>query len=564
MWFDAKLAGAGAFAWRFGLDLAIQTERSGGSGGAQTDSLRYRVLGWVGPDRAVGEAPVARKLTVCGTERLGGSGQTERSGGSSGPQTDSLRYEIFMDTPFPEKVARLPALTIEHIRERCTAAVFDRGLEYFDDGAIGNATLHGYTLSGTCEGTDAVPYRVTAELTPTGIADTYCSCPYSGEGDCKHGVALLTTYIEAPETILSVDSLLAELSNRPRANLLRVLAELLKRKPELALVAQAYADISITTPSSDPLPFVTVYREQIDRIFGRGFLERRELSQALRRLEALRGQAESLAALGETDMALSILHALIRESAARYPDTPQKSELPRFVTKCTKTFAHIVRNAEKPDSIREHCHALLSLSFDADQAFTPLLTGLLEGLCAISEPPDLQATIERRLDGSPDRRAHVQLLLALYLQCGRAEEYVCLARSEGDGYRLAHYLFTQRRDDEAWEALRSFPLSVDECQRLLGSPIVERIPRFTEKLLDILRERHAELAIKVYDRVIERTALSRKRADFERVRDYLIELKGLYLRLDQEKQWRLYLSGFRTRYSRWRLLLEVIGEAELE
>ena len=195
---------------------------------------------------------MARKLTVCGTGRLGGSGQTERSGGSGGAQTDSLRYEIFMDTPFSEKVARLPTLTIERIRERCTAAVFDRGLEYFDDGAIGNATLHGYTLSGTCEGTDAAPYRVTAELTPTGIADTYCSCPYSGEGDCKHGVALLTTYIEAPETVLSVDSLLAELSNRPRANLLRMLAELLKRKPELALVAQAYADIPITTPAFRP------------------------------------------------------------------------------------------------------------------------------------------------------------------------------------------------------------------------------------------------------------------------------------------------------------------------
>ena len=70
-----------------------------------------------------------------------------------------------------------PQLTPDQIQERCTEQSFTRGLEYFHAGAIGNPTLHGYTLSATCEGTDIDPYRLSVELMPTGIATTGCSCP---------------------------------------------------------------------------------------------------------------------------------------------------------------------------------------------------------------------------------------------------------------------------------------------------------------------------------------------------------------------------------------------------
>ena len=76
-------------------------------------------------------------------------------------------------------------LTPDQIHQRCTEQSFTRGLDYFHDGAIDNPVLHGYTLSATCEGTDIDPYRVTVELMPTGIASTYCSCPYDWGGDCN-------------------------------------------------------------------------------------------------------------------------------------------------------------------------------------------------------------------------------------------------------------------------------------------------------------------------------------------------------------------------------------------
>lgn len=277
-----------------------------------------------------------------------------------------------------------PQLTPNQIQERCTEKSYVRGLDYFHAGSIDNATLHGYTLSATCEGTDIDPYHVTVELMPTGIASTYCSCPYDWGGDCKHIVALLLIYVEEPDAIYSLDTLFAVLAEKPKSSLLQVISELLKRAPELVPIAQAYSGIPVTPPDTGPLPLVTVYREQIDGIFGRGFLEQHQLHHVLVQLEDLMQHAESLAQLDETELALSMLHALIHQSIVRYSDTLQESDLPRFVEKCTETFTQIVVNAPEPVAILEHCQMLLQLSFEAEPVFTPRLTDFLEHLNSLS------------------------------------------------------------------------------------------------------------------------------------------------------------------------------------
>ena len=323
-------------------------------------------------------------------------------------------------------------LTPDQIQERCTAQSFTRGLDYFHAGAIDNPVLHGYTLSATCEGTDIDPYRVTVELMPTGIASTYCSCPYDWGGDCKHIVALLLTYVHEPDGILSLESLFATLEAKPKSSLLQVISELLKHAPELLFIAQVYSDISVIPPGSGPLPLVTAYREQIDSIFEDSLLEPHHLHKVLVQLESLKDQAEVLAQLGEMERALSILHALIHQSIEHYSDTLQTDELPWFVGKCTQAFTQIVVNAQEPVEILEHCRILLRLSFDAEQIFTPLLTSFLEELCLTEDLEDLRTEIEQNLDENPDRQAHVRLLLALDFQSGQTEDYLQLIESEGE------------------------------------------------------------------------------------------------------------------------------------
>ena len=453
---------------------------------------------------------------------------------------------------------QLPQLTPHQIQRRCTERSFERGLEYFHDGAIGNPVLQDYTLSATCQGSSPKPYRTAVELMPTGIVSTRCSCPYEGDGDCKHIVALLLTYVKVPEAICPVGDLLATLAGKPKSSLLHVISELLKRAPELVPVAQVSADISDTPAHLGQLPLVEVYQERIDHIFGPGFLEGHQLRDVLIQLERLVQHAKSLAQLGETEFALAVLHALIHQLIIRYSDTLQGGEVPHFVNRCTKAFAQIATNGQEPLAILEHCRLLLQLSFDAEPIFTPLLTHLVEQLCSTHDTVDLQFMIERHLEVCLDRQDYVRLLLALYLRAGKTENYFRLARAEGESYRLIHTLFTCEKDDAAWKTLRECSLSLDEHWDLLKSPIVKRIPHFTDKLLTLLRHYDPNIAVPLYHKLIEQTVLSRKRESYEQVRRYLNELRTLYQRCHQENQWTVYLANFRKQHARKRLLLQMI------
>ena len=455
---------------------------------------------------------------------------------------------------------QLPLLTQDQVQERCTAQSFKRGLEYYREGAIGNPVLLDYKLSANCQGTEVYPYRVSVEFMPTGIATTYCSCPYSWDGECKHIVALLLTYIKTPETVFSVDSLLTTLETKSKSNLIGIISELLEQAPELAHIVQAYADVEDAPTSPEQLPLVAVYKEQIDHIFGQGHLEQHQLRNVLIELERLVMHAKSLAQLGETNFALSILHALIHQSITRYSDTLQKDEIPRFVKKCTKTFAQITENAQLPSEILKHCTMLLQLSFDVEKIFIPILTHLLQQVCMTLDTADLQTMIEEHLDESLNRRAHVQLLLTLYHRTGQTEDYLRLARREEEDYQLIHTLFTHQHNDAAWKAIEEITLSTDEYAELLSGPIAERIPEFINKLLALLRHHKPDIAITIYQKLIEQATLRRKRENYEKARNYLTELKTLYCHLDQQNQWTRYLAHFRERHSRKRLLLQIISD----
>ena len=462
---------------------------------------------------------------------------------------------------------QLPELTPHQIRCRCTEQSFERGLEYFHAGAIGNPVLQDWTLSATCQGSYPRPYRTAVELMPTGIAATRCSCPYDADGDCKHIVALLLTYIDAPETIRHIENLLATLASKPKSSLLQIISELLKRDPQLAPIVQAYTDVPDTPHHPGQLPLVEVYKARVDQIFGHGFLEQHQLRDVLIHLEKLVQHTQSLAQVGETEFALAILHALIHQSIVRYADTLQTGEVPQFVNKCTKAFAQIAGTGygtrRVPATLLKHCEMLLQLSFGAERVFTPFLTHLIEQLCFTQDTTDLQLMIERHLDASLDRQAYVRLLLALYLRAGKNDAYLHLARSEREHYLLVHALFTCQRDDAAWKTLQECSLSVDEHWDLLKSPTAKRIPDFTDKLLTLLNHHDPNTAVPLYHKLIEQNVLTRKRENYEKVREYLTALKTLYQRCRQENQWDAYLLYFYKQHARKRLLLQIIDDGNL-
>ena len=459
-----------------------------------------------------------------------------------------------------------PDITEDQIQDRCTKPVFSRGESYFHEGAIENPIFHDDTLSANCQGSEYTPYSVSVKLTPTGIADAECSCPYDWDGDCKHIVALLLTYVHEPDEIHSIEPILTAIDEKPRDTLLSIISELLKHAPTLVSIVETYTDSIEEAPFRETPTAATVvasatstaYRKQIDRLFGDGFLEQHQLHEVIEQLTELLKHAESLAQAGATEFALSILYALIHQSILRYEDTLQRAELPRFVGRCTTQFAQIADALEEPTALREYHQPLLELSFEAEAAFTPHLIHLLMKLSATQDATDLQTTLEQRLDESRDRQTHVQLLLDLHLNNEQIAAAFRLARREEAAAAFINLLFQRQDEDTIWEALEEFPLTIEAYWDILKNPMTNRIPNFTEQLLTLVKGHSPETAIMLYQELMEQVLTSQKRTDYNTVQYYLTEAQKLYRHLDQGSQWMDYLEVLRDRHPRKRTLLEML------
>lgn len=117
----------------------------------------------------------------------------------------------------------------DQIRDRCTAAVFERGQTYRAEGRIQRRSRFGSFVTATVQGSRL--YDITVDLTEEDISTT-CTCPYTGPGDCKHVVAVLLDVTENPPADESerIEGVIDDVSSD---DLRSFLVEELARNPEL-------------------------------------------------------------------------------------------------------------------------------------------------------------------------------------------------------------------------------------------------------------------------------------------------------------------------------------------
>src|SRR6476660_9556393 len=132
---------------------------------------------------------------------------------------------------------RFKPLTATDVERRTDSASYRNGLSYERNDYIEDAVLRGTLLRARCQGQSGGPYTVTATLVPRGapgaesMAGWSCTCPRGGF--CKHVVALLLTWIDAPESVEVRQDVTSLLQDRSREELLALLTGLLKRDPDL-------------------------------------------------------------------------------------------------------------------------------------------------------------------------------------------------------------------------------------------------------------------------------------------------------------------------------------------
>jgi uncharacterized Zn finger protein len=208
---------------------------------------------------------------------------------------------------------KLPRLTETHVHSLASEPSFERGKNYYRDGAVFGAVRQGMELRVQCEGSDDEPYQVSATLDEGGIAKTSCTCPYDYGGICKHIVALLLTYINEPQSFRFVPQLTTLLDGRSREELITIIGEMIKREPELlSLVELSVAAEQVRRGETLD---VEAYRRQARRALRRG--SPRAVEKELRSLLDL---AAHLDTAGNWLDAGAVYHAILNETVSGYED----------------------------------------------------------------------------------------------------------------------------------------------------------------------------------------------------------------------------------------------------
>lgn len=125
------------------------------------------------------------------------------------------------------------------IRSLATEESFARGKSCFRGGAVSELVRRGDVVTAQVEGSEFAPYDVTVRLREGDVAETRCSCPYDWGGACKHVVAVLLKYIDAPHAVQERPSLDDILQGLDRAALAALLLSRAEEDPAFALWIEA-------------------------------------------------------------------------------------------------------------------------------------------------------------------------------------------------------------------------------------------------------------------------------------------------------------------------------------
>jgi uncharacterized Zn finger protein len=135
-----------------------------------------------------------------------------------------------------------PTVTESAVRDLARPQSYDRGENYYDEGAVLEIAQRGERIRAAVAGSQYEPYQVRIELDETGVVDTACSCPYDHGGICKHRVAVLLRYVREPEEIDQRSPVSELVADADPETLREVLVALVESHPELAAQVESHLE----------------------------------------------------------------------------------------------------------------------------------------------------------------------------------------------------------------------------------------------------------------------------------------------------------------------------------
>ena len=139
-----------------------------------------------------------------------------------------------------------PIYTESFIRLHTTPKSYERGVAYYDDGAVLSLERRGDDLVGQVEGSEYEPYQVRITFEAKTVESAYCDCPYDWGGWCKHIVAVLVAALHEPDTVKKRPTLGTLLDDLDREQLQALMRYLAGRRPDLTADVESWLALTRT------------------------------------------------------------------------------------------------------------------------------------------------------------------------------------------------------------------------------------------------------------------------------------------------------------------------------
>jgi uncharacterized Zn finger protein len=223
----------------------------------------------------------------------------------------------------PKSKLHQPKITEAKIRQLSTAQIFERGQQYYRNGAITNPTRQDNRIWSDCYGSEL--YQVSATLTPSDVTDLRCSCPFDWGGACKHEVALLLTYAYQPEAFHIIPPLHELLANYSRDDLLTLIDRVIQQYPDLLTSLEIVAEVSAPQLAGKAID-TRAYCRQIQRA-----LQGDDMRTIAKALEPALKTAEQLYDVGDHFNAGCFYQILLAEITTSYEGELQSIDYDGYV-----------------------------------------------------------------------------------------------------------------------------------------------------------------------------------------------------------------------------------------
>ncbi|HLA06599.1 MAG TPA: SWIM zinc finger family protein [Anaerolineales bacterium] len=118
------------------------------------------------------------------------------------------------------------------------------------------------TIKSKCSGSQASFYHQEVLFNNKGIESAECSCPVGDGGHCKHTVALLLTWVNAPGSFQEVESTDGILEKLSKSELIAVIKQMLEQELDF----ESLLEFPLSTGESKPINMKAI-RLQAERAF---------------------------------------------------------------------------------------------------------------------------------------------------------------------------------------------------------------------------------------------------------------------------------------------------------